>query len=63
MSAREGQLALEDPYEVLHRNAAHLAGCFDGIENAEMVEPVVLESYAALRKILPAPGPASTQDG
>ena len=48
MSARGGQLALDDPYEVLHRNAEQLAARFDGIVNAETVERVVFESYAAL---------------
>ena len=48
MSTRDGQLALDDPYEVLHRNAEHLAARYDGIVNAETVERVVFESYAAL---------------
>ena len=50
MSVRDGQLPLDDPYEVLHRNAEHLATRYDGIVNAETVERVVFESYAALRR-------------
>jgi protein-tyrosine-phosphatase len=48
MSPRDGQLALDDPAEVLQRNAGHLAARYDGIVNAETVERVVFESYAAL---------------
>ncbi|MFE5670561.1 arsenate reductase ArsC [Agromyces sp. NPDC056523] len=48
MSSRDGQLALDDPHEVLHRSAEHLAARFAGIVNAETVERVVFESYAAL---------------
>jgi arsenate reductase (thioredoxin) len=50
VSSRDGQLALDDPYEVLHRNADHLAARYDGIVNAETVERVVFESYAALKR-------------
>jgi len=50
MSVRDGQLPLDDPHEVLHRNAEHLAARYDGIVNAETVERVVFESYAALRR-------------
>ena len=48
MTSRDGQLALDDPHEVLHRSAERLAARFDGIVNAETVERVVFESYAAL---------------
>jgi arsenate reductase len=48
MTSRAGQLALDDPHEVLHRSAERLAARFDGIVNAETVERVVFESYAAL---------------
>ena len=50
MSIRDGQLALDDPYEVLHRNAEHLSARYDGIVNAETVERVVFESYGALKR-------------
>lgn len=48
MTSGDGQLALDDPHEVLHRSAERLAARFDGIVNAETVERVVFESYAAL---------------
>jgi arsenate reductase len=50
MSVRAGQLPLDDPYEVLQRNSEHLAARYDGIVNAETVERVVFESYAALKR-------------
>jgi arsenate reductase len=46
----QGQAALADPFEVLHRSAERLAVHYDGIVSAETAERVVFESYAALKR-------------
>ena len=46
----QGQAALADPFEVLHRSAERLAAHYDGIVSAETAERVVFESYAALKR-------------
>jgi protein-tyrosine-phosphatase len=50
VSTRAGQLALDDPNDVLHRSAERLASRYAGIVNAETVERVVFESYTALAR-------------
>ena len=48
MTETRGQGALLSADAVLHRAAERLAQQFDGMVNAETVERVVFESYAAL---------------